>query len=59
MRSLRVGVLERIPISQFARFEVLCKAHSPELYAICDVAKVLAQKMGAVHGPHDPAKALR
>jgi predicted dehydrogenase len=59
MRSLRVTVLGCAPISQFARFEALRKAHSAELYAICDVAKVLAEKMAAVHGPRDPAKALR
>jgi hypothetical protein len=59
MRSLRVGVLGCVPISQFARFEALRKAHSSEPYAICDVAEVLAEKMAAVHGPHDPAKVLR
>ena len=59
MRSLRVSVLECVPISQFARFRALRKARSAEFYAICDVAEVLAEKMAAVHGPHDPAKALR
>jgi hypothetical protein len=59
MRSLRVGDLGCAPISQFARFETLRKAHNAEHYAICHVAEVLAEKMAAVHGPHDPAKALQ
>ena len=59
MRSLRVGVLGCVPILRFACFESLRKAHNAELYAICDIAEVLAEKMAAVHGPHDPAKALR
>jgi predicted dehydrogenase len=56
---LRVGVLGCAPISQFARFETLRKAHNAELYAICDVAEVLAEQIAAVRGPHDPARALR
>jgi hypothetical protein len=40
-------------------FEAPRKARSAEFYAICDVADVLAKKMAAVHGQHDPAKALR
>ena len=44
---------------QMRSFEALRKARSAEFYAICDVAEVLAEKMAAVHGPHDPAKALR
>jgi predicted dehydrogenase len=59
MRSLRVAILECAPISQFARFEALRKVHNAELYAVCDVAEVLAEKMAAVHGPLDPAKARR
>jgi hypothetical protein len=42
---VRVGVLGCAPISQFARFETLRKAHNAELYAICDVAEVLAEQM--------------
>jgi predicted dehydrogenase len=56
---LRVAVLGCAPISQFARFEALRKAHNAELFAICDVAEVQAEKMAAVPGPHDPAKALQ
>jgi hypothetical protein len=44
---------------QMRSFEAPRKARSAEFYAICDVADVLAKKMAAVHGQHDPAKALR
>ena len=51
-RLLRVGVLGCGPISQFAHFEACRKARNAELYAICDVAEDLLERMAAVHYPH-------
>jgi predicted dehydrogenase len=48
---LKVGVLGCGPISQFAHFEACRKASNAELYAICDVAEDLVEKMAAVHAP--------
>jgi predicted dehydrogenase len=48
---LRVGVLGCGPISQFAHFEACRKARNAELYAICDVAGDLVEKVAAVHAP--------
>jgi predicted dehydrogenase len=48
---LRIGVLGCGPISQFAHFEACRKARNAELYAICDVAEDLVEKMAAVHTP--------
>jgi len=50
-RLLRVGVLGCGPISQFAHFEACRKARNAELYAICDVAEDLVERMAAVHSP--------
>src|SRR5688500_16713868 len=50
-RLLRVGVLGCGPISQFAHFEACRKARNAELYAICDVAEDLVEKMATVHTP--------
>jgi len=50
-RLLRVGVLGCGPISQFAHFEACRKARNAELYAICDVAEDLVEKMAAIHAP--------
>jgi predicted dehydrogenase len=50
-RLLRVGVLGCGPISQFAHFEACRKARNAELYAICDVAGDLVERMAAVHTP--------
>jgi predicted dehydrogenase len=50
-RLLRVGVLGCGPISQFAHFEACRKARNAELYAICDVADDLLEKMAAIHDP--------
>src|SRR5918998_2496646 len=51
-RLLRVGVLGCGPISQFAHFEACRKARNAELYATCDVAEDLLERMAAVHYPH-------
>ena len=48
---MRVGVLGCGPISQFAHFEACRKARNAELYAICDVAEDLVERMAAVHHP--------
>jgi predicted dehydrogenase len=48
---VRIGVLGCGPISQFAHFEACRRAPSAELYAICDVAPNLLERMAAVHQP--------
>lgn len=48
-RVLRVGVLGCGLISQAAHFEACRKARNVELFAICDVADDLLQKMSIVH----------
>ena len=45
-RLLRTGILGCGPIAQFAHFESAAKARNAELYAICDVAPDLVQRMG-------------
>jgi predicted dehydrogenase len=50
-RHLRVGVLGAGPISQAAHFEACRKAKNAELYAICDVAEDLLERMVAIHAP--------
>ena len=50
-RLLRVGVLGCGPISQIAHFDACRKARNAELYAICDLAEDLLQKMAAIHEP--------
>jgi predicted dehydrogenase len=48
-RLLRIGVLGCGPISQAAHFEACRKARNTELYAICDVAEDLLEKMAMIH----------
>jgi predicted dehydrogenase len=50
-RLLGVGVLGAGQISQAAHFEACRKAKNAELYAICDVAEDLLERMCAVHAP--------
>jgi predicted dehydrogenase len=50
-RTLRVGVLGCGPIAQAAHFESCTKAANAELYAICDVADDLRERMAATHAP--------
>jgi predicted dehydrogenase len=50
-RRLKVGVLGCGPIAQFAHFESCVKARNADLYAICDVAEDLVQRMGAAYEP--------
>ena len=44
-RLLRVGVLGAGQIAQAAHFESCVKARNAELYAICDVAEDLLERM--------------
>ena len=50
-RLLRVGVLGCGPIAQAAHFESCTKARNTELYAICDVADDLRERMATTHAP--------
>jgi predicted dehydrogenase len=50
-RRLRVGVLGCGPIAQAAHFEACTKARNADLYAICDVADDLCDRMAATHAP--------
>ncbi|HWL69484.1 MAG TPA: Gfo/Idh/MocA family oxidoreductase, partial [Geminicoccus sp.] len=50
-RLLRVGVLGCGPIAQAAHFESCTKARNAELFAICDVADDLRERMAATHAP--------
>lgn len=50
-RKLRIGVLGCGPIAQAAHFESAVKARNAELYAICDVADDLRERMAATHAP--------
>jgi predicted dehydrogenase len=50
-RILRVGVLGCGPISQLAHFDACRKSRNAELYAICDLADDLRDKMAAIHDP--------
>jgi len=50
-KRLRVGVLGCGPIAQAAHFESCTKARNADLYAICDVADDLRDRMAATHAP--------
>jgi predicted dehydrogenase len=50
-RLVRIGVLGCGPISQFAHFDACRKARNARLYALCDVAQELRERMAAVHEP--------
>jgi predicted dehydrogenase len=47
--DFRIGVLGAGPIAQFGHFEACAKAKNAELYAICDVAEDLANRMAVTH----------
>ena len=49
-RLLRIGVLGAGQIAQAAHFESCVKARNAELYAICDVAADLRERMAMAHG---------
>ena len=46
-RRLKVGILGCGPIAQFAHFEACLKAKNADLYAICDLAEDLLERMAA------------
>lgn len=50
-RLLRIGILGCGPIAQIAHFDACRKARNAELYAICDLADDLREKMAAIHDP--------
>jgi predicted dehydrogenase len=50
-RCLRVGVLGCGPIAQAAHFDAVRKARNAELFAICDIADDLRERMAAIHQP--------
>jgi predicted dehydrogenase len=50
-RLLRVGVLGCGSIAQFAHFDACRKARNAELYAICDLADDLRERMALIHQP--------
>jgi predicted dehydrogenase len=49
-KRLRVGVLGAGQIAQAAHFESCTKARNADLFAICDVADDLRERMGVAHG---------
>jgi predicted dehydrogenase len=51
-RLLRIGVLGCGNIAQIAHFDAIRKARNAELYAVCDVADDLRDKMASIHSPH-------
>jgi len=50
-RRLRVGVLGCGPIAQAAHLESAAKARNADLYAICEVADDLRERMAVTHAP--------
>jgi predicted dehydrogenase len=48
-RCLRIGVLGCGPIAQAAHFDAVRKARNAELYAVCDLADHLRERMAAIH----------
>ena len=50
-RLLRIGVLGAGPIAQAAHLPDTCKARNAELYAICDLAEDLLEKVSAQYPP--------
>jgi len=61
-RRLRIGLLGCGPIAQAAHLDAIRKARNADLYAICDVAEDLAERIAAIHQPqavyHDFADML-
>ena len=49
--KLNIGVLGCGPIAQAGHFESCTKAKNARLYAICDVATDLRERMAATHAP--------
>jgi predicted dehydrogenase len=52
-RRLRIGLLGCGPISQAAHLDAIRKARNADLYAICDAARDLTDRLAAVCQPHE------
>src|SRR5919202_6304041 len=50
-RRLRVGLLGCGPIAQAAHLDAIRKARNADLYAACDVARDLAERIAATYEP--------
>jgi predicted dehydrogenase len=50
-RCLKLGVLGCGPVAQIAHLDACRKARNAELYAVCDVAGDLRERVAAVHRP--------
>lgn len=50
-RTLKIGVLGCGPVAQFAHLDACRKARNAELYAICDAAADLRERLAIVHQP--------
>lgn len=48
---LRIGILGAGPIAQAAHFDATCKARNAALFAICDAAEDLLERVAAIHQP--------
>src|SRR5262249_48111882 len=61
-RRLRLGLLGCGPISQAAHLDAIRKARNADLYAICDIAEDLTERLAAIYQPeavyHDFAAML-
>lgn len=51
-RLLRIGVLGAGPIAQAAHLESCRRARNAELYAVCEAAPDLLDRVAAIHRPH-------
>jgi predicted dehydrogenase len=50
-RRLRIGLLGCGPISQAAHLDAIRKARNADLYAICDIARGLTDRLAAIYQP--------
>jgi predicted dehydrogenase len=50
-RRLRIGLLGCGPISQAAHLDAIRKARNADLYAICDIAEDLTDRLAAIYQP--------
>src|SRR6516164_9063436 len=50
-RRLRIGLLGCGPISQAAHLDAIRKARNADLYAICDIAVGLTERLAAIYQP--------
>ncbi len=50
-QRVNIGVVGCGPVAQFAHFDACRKASNAHLYAICDLAEDLVDRMAAIHQP--------